>query len=309
MVGEPDTTAFTAWLERWPGARRYAVFNSVGASFAGSDLGTPEFDRKVSAWISFWVDTLEGQGIEPGQLALLLVDEPTRPEQDEVILAWARVIQKAEPEVLVWEDPCHADPAGANQEMMAACDVLCPNRPAFLAAAQDYRDYYVRQREAGRELAFYSCSGPVRLLDPYSYHRLQHWSCWRYGARSSFYWAFGDSGSGSSWNEYASPGGPYTPLYLDATSVTAGKHLEAIREGIEDYEYLVLLQQRIGELEQAGQTSPALEPAKKLLDTAASRVLDAPGADRLLWKDEKDRNVADQVRVEILETLAALAER
>jgi hypothetical protein len=46
------------------------------------------------------------------------------------------------------------------------------------------RTYYTQHRPAGAELTFYSCSGPMRLLDPCSYLRLQAWSCWQHVARA-----------------------------------------------------------------------------------------------------------------------------
>jgi hypothetical protein len=155
-------------------------------------------------------------------------------------------------------------------------------------------------------LAFYACSGPVRLLDPYAYHRLQAWSCWRHGAKGSYYWAFGDSGGGSSWNEFAANGTAFVPYFLDPTGPTPGKHMEAIREGVEDFEYLVMLRAGIAAAETRGGRDPALERAKQLLAEAAPRVCDSPGAQALQWAEEKDRGVADRVRLEILEALAAL---
>ncbi|OQB89705.1 MAG: hypothetical protein BWX84_02295 [Verrucomicrobia bacterium ADurb.Bin118] len=205
----------------------------------------------------------------------------------------------------IWEDPIHADPFAANQEMLAACDVLCPNRTKFLAEAK-YRDYFATHRPPNVELAFYSCSNPLRLLDPYSYIRLQAWSCWQQGAHSSYFWAFSDSGGGSSWNEYASRGPSYTPFLLDAASVTPGKHMEALRESAEDYEYLVMLRDKIATLEQQGKNPSALERGRQLLTTAAHRVLSADGASDLSWFATKDRTVADQVRREILDVLTAL---
>lgn len=306
MIAPPDTEQFDRWLNRWRGARQYCVFAAVGKRFDRSEMGTPLFNKKVGAWISFWAQHAQRGGVKPQQLVLLLVDEPHRTEQDEIILAWAKAIRAANTGVKVWEDPRHDDPASANQEMMAACDVLCPNRVAFLQAEESYRDYFVRQREGGRELAFYSCKGPTRLLDPYAYYRLQAWSCWLYGAKASYFWAFGDAGGGSSWNEYAAPRAAYVPFFLDATSVTPGKHMEALREGVEDYEYLVMLRDRIAEAERAGVKSKALENAKRILAEAASRVCNAPGANGFLWAQEKDRAVADKVRVEILEALVAL---
>lgn len=306
-----DTAFFDRWLARWSGARQYCVFASVHGTFDGAAMGTPEFDAKVGAWIAFWAAHARKQGVNPEQLAVLLVDEPHEAKQDEVILAWARAIRAAKTGIRIWEDPTYLDPAKANQDMMAACDVLCPNRPMMLSAPPSFRDYYAQRRAAGAELAYYSCSGPVRALDPYSYHRLQAWTCWQQGARSSFFWAFGDSGGGSSWNEYAMRGASaYTPLFLDATSATAGKHMEAIRESVEDYEYLVMLRDRIEAARKAGATNKQfLERAGILLATAAERVLGAGGADALLWNQPKDRSIADGVRLEILELLAEFEAR
>ena len=97
--------------------------------------------------------------------------------------------------------------------MMAVANVLCPNRPMMLAAGPSFVDFYAKQREAGRRLDLYSCSGPTRLLDPYAYYRLQAWSCFRIGAESSFFWALGDTGGGDSWNEYTNQHTSYTPLF------------------------------------------------------------------------------------------------
>ena len=122
-----------------------------------------------------------------------------------------------------------------------------------------------------------------------------------------FYWAFGDNGSGSDWNEAGSPGTSYSPAFLAPDGVTPAKHLEAIREGVEDYEYLSLLRDRIAALEQAGTSGEKLASAQKVLATATAAVLNASGVDKLHWADPKDRGVADRVRLEILTTLEALA--
>ena len=304
LVNAPDTAHFDRWLQRWPGARQYCVFAAVGDGCDGSPMGTPAFDRKVGDWIKFWTAHAQRHGIKPEQLALLLVDEPSEPKQDEIILAWARAIRAANTGVKIWEDPCHADPTAANQAMMRACHVLCPNRPTFLKASPAYREYFVQRREQGSELAFYSCSGPVQSLDPYTYHRLQAWTCWEFDARASFFWAFGDGGGGSSWNEYAAPRAGYVPFFLDATSVTAGKHMEALREGVEDYEYLVMLKTCLADVENAGRKNTALDRARRLLADATQRVCHAGGADDLDWQRQKDRTRADEVRREILDLLS-----
>lgn len=307
MPNPPDFQRLDAWLDRWPGARHLRVFNSVGGAFAGHRMGTPEFDKAVGAWITAYVTHLKARGIAPSRLGLLLVDEPHRPEQNEVIVAWAKAVRAAEPEVLIWEDPTFRDATQA-APIFPVSDVLCPNRPMWIERGPEFHQVYRDQRAAGKTLNFYSCSGPVRSLDPYAYHRLQAWACWREGATAMFYWAFGDNGSGSDWNEYAAPGTSFSPAFIAPEGVTAAKHMEAIREGVEDHEYLVMLRDRIAAIERSGKPHDRLAAARNTLATAADAVLDAPGAEKLGWSDPKDRTVADRIRVGLLDALESLQE-
>ncbi len=306
LTTAPDTTRFDAWVDRWAGARQYCVYAAAGARYDRFEPGTAAFDAAVGAWIRFWSRHAASRGLDPGQLLLLLVDEPSLPEQDALIRAWARAIRAAGTGVRIFEDPLHIDPAReADPEMLAACDVLCLHRPRFYHRAS-YRDFYTTRKPPGTELAFYSCNGPVRLLDPYAYHRLQAWTCWKYGAAGSYFWSFGDSGGASSWNEYVSSRYPYVPFFLEPDGVTAGKHMEAVREGVEDYEYLVMLREAIAVSVASGVDASRIDRARTLLAEAADRVLGTPTVDSLQWGDAKDRAGADRVRVEILTLLESL---
>ena len=83
--------------------------------------------------------------------------------------------------------------------------------------------------------------------------------------------------------------------------------MEAIREGVEDYEYLRMLRDRLAELQKKGTKGKAVLAAEALLASAAERVtacLKQPGD--INWREPKDRFIADQVRVEILTALLAL---
>jgi len=308
-----DTKALDDWLALWPQAKRYMVFLAVAdyggaiqSSLGGAALGSPEFGDRVGTWIKAWVAHLRSKGIRPDQLGLLIHDEPHEGSEIGPLLSWARAIRAAEPEVLIWEDPTYRAPAKAPAELFEACSVLCPNRPMWLEGGEVFARFYHRQQAAGRELQFYSCSGPARLLDPYAYHRLQAWQCWQEGATGSFFWAFSDNCGASSWNEYFAAAGPFTPLFLDDTSVTAGKHMEAIRESVEDYEYLVMLRAAVARAKAASRTDAAVSTAEAMLADGARQVLSAEGVNNLRWADAKDRTLADAVRVKILEALAAL---
>lgn len=88
--------------------------------------------------------------------------------------------------------------------------------------------------------------------------------------------------------------------------MTAAKHMEAIREGVEDYEYLLMLRNRIAAAERGGKAHEKLTAAKKLLATAADTVLSAPGAEKLNWSEAKDRTLADRIRMDVLNLLESL---
>ena len=203
----------------------------------------------------------------------------------------------------------------ANEEMIDSCHVLSPNYMSFLGQGQDYRDYYLKKRDQGIALEFYS-AWLSRILDPYA-GRLYGWTCWRFGAEGFYMWSLTDTGGApSSWNEYLTIKSAYAPIFLDATSVTAGKHLEAAREGVQDYEYFVMLDRALRAAAAEGVSGPEIDEARRLLDTLPMSVLTAGGHETLgdgplgehNWLNDKiDRTLADEGRIRILAALTALA--
>ncbi|MEI6502994.1 MAG: hypothetical protein WCP21_18450 [Armatimonadota bacterium] len=307
LTNAPDFTNWDRWIAKWHSIRTFEVFLNMPDNFAGSKMGSPRFNRAVGEWITAWVEHMKTQNLKPSQLKLMIIDEPTTLAQDDIILAWTKAIKAAQPGVIIWGDPCHADPAQANQETMSAYDIICPPRPRFLTASQSYRDYFVAQQKAGRELAFYSCSGG-KQADPIAYHRGQFWSAIKYHAKGSFYWAFCDEGgSGSSWSPYEATGNGFIPMFIGPEGTTDGKHMEAIREGAEDYEYFQRLTAKVMELERMGVQSPLLAEAKVFVENAPDEALaDALGPD-LGWNQPRDRGRMDRARVQALDLLVKLS--
>ncbi len=120
------------------------------------------------------------------------------------------------------------------------------------------------------------------------------------GAEGSYFWAFADTGGGSSWNKYASERTSYAPVFLDERTLIPGKHMEAILEGAQDHACREFLARKVEELrEKPGVPEALLQEAERLLSEAPDRILGAPGARDLQWRTPKDRSIADQVRREI----------
>ena len=310
MLEPPDTSAMDGWLELWPDATWYCVYN--GFEGRRSEM-PPELDprteagqRAVAEWITFWVEHLAGKGIAASRLFLLVVDEPRSPELDELMIAHARPIVAAQPDVVIWNDPIWHDPRDADPEIYALSTVLSPHRAQWLSKPDLVGGFFLGLKEQGKRLQFYSCLGPVRSLDPYSYHRLQAWDCFRHGMDAQFFWCFGGGGRMMRWRDGLGFEHTFSPQMLDAEGSTTAKNMEAIREGRYDYEYLVILRDLVDALERDGAGGGALEEARALLQEAPERVLNAPGAQKLGWAAVKDRGKADAIRLEILEMIERL---
>ncbi len=226
------------------------------------------------------------------------------------------MIHAAEPQVVIEEDVEWQDPTQADPMLFNVSNIVSPAVSRWIASGQptpqQFDNFYINQSNNGHQLWFYDAHGPVASNDPYAYYLAQEWLAWKNGAQGSEFWAFADSESTSSWNEYtASSQGSYSPLFIDATTVTPGKHMEALREGVEDYEYLRMLRDKIVSLQNSGVQDPALTAAQALLTSAPDTMLvdminTATSSTWRLWNTVKDRTVADQIRGQILDALTQL---
>ncbi|MBN2448835.1 MAG: hypothetical protein JXR77_00515 [Lentisphaeria bacterium] len=304
-----DCRAWDEWVERWAGARNYFVFLSVGRAFREEPAGTPRFGRMVGDWFRAWAAHASGQGVEPSRVGVLLVDEPHDPGQDEVIIAWARAIRAAGTGIRIFEDPTYRDPTQGSPEMFALCDILCPNTPMLMAEGEPFRNFYLDQQARGRTLWLYSCSGPAKRLDPCGYHRGQMWWALRLGALGCHYWALGCGGGiGDSWRAYAQSGVEYAPFFVGQHEVARGKHMEAVREGVQDYETFVMLRRRVEAARAAGRAPDLVARAASLLEEGPRRVTATLTPKATAWAGAADHAVMDAVRCEALRLLEALGE-
>jgi len=307
LAGPPPTQAFDTWIANWPDASGYFVFVNAHDTFGNvSSVDTSRFSTAIGEWITYWVQHAATAGIRPSQLLLLLVDEPHSAAQDSRIVTWARAVKAAQPAVRIWEDPTYTDPAASQPQLLGVADVLAIKTWLLTQQGPAFADFYRQRGQQGQELALYGASGPARLMDPYSYERLQAWMCADLGASSSFFWSFSDDAGGHSWNEYATTQPLYSPLFLGGDQVTTTKHAEAIREGVEDFEYIAMLRRRVQALAAGDPDRPDLVQASAFVDNAAAAVLHSTGTADLQWTSDKDRSAAERVRLAIASTLQAL---
>ena len=307
LVQQPDMSRFDEWLSLWPGARYYAVFlggwTSSADRYAGVEIGSVTFRKRVAAVMRFWANHVRGRGIDPRRILILTVDEPRtgHGRGAERSVLWARTIKAAVPEFTLFVDPTDEQPHSTGmREMYEAHDVLCPHISHYLAAGHGGQDFYEKLRAGGRQLWLYNTAGGPASLDAIRSHRGQQWKLWPIKGTGTHFWSYADTGGspGGSWNQFAAASEIYSKVYIDPTSVTDGKHWLAIVEGIQDYEYLRMLRDRVAQLEAAGRKSPALNSARELLKTLPVEAIEAA--------DGGDIEAYDRARLQVLDALAAL---
>ena len=328
-IVNPDKVSFRVWddwVARFPSARLRAVF--IGAErfkggkarfgYAGFDMGSPEFNRYVGDYFKLWADHMRTQGVDPKKVVFLIVDEPgdrrEPTEYPKVVVAWAKAIKAAVPELLMMVDPDYEkDATIAGMEMYEVCDIICPKLDYTADPGHAFNRDFFLNRIPREKLWFYQCNGPSRSLDPVAYYRQHFWSSWEYGAHAAAFWAFGCGGGiGDSWRAYAQTGAEYSPYFVGQAEVTPAKQSEGIREGMQDYEYLRMLKNEIAAAKLRGVD---VSRAEKVLVRAVQIALNQTGgedrgaysrADSRYWAKDKDRNAPDRARLGVLRMISRL---
>ena len=291
LTAELNFSNLDEWIAMWPGARHYMIVPGLSDSMAGAKINTPEFNVRVGNWAKAVSAHMKTLGLQPEQLGFLLVDEPRNDTMDAFIAAWAKAINAAAPELTLFENPNWERPDQTKiQDAITQIDILCPQFPIYKRGGEPVQKYFESLRAAGKTLWFYQCTGPVRLYDPQGYYRYQAWNAFGLGATGEDFWSFGDTGGApTSWNEYAITRINYAPAFIDKDTVYGSVHWDAVREGIEDYEELAMLQDRIKTTNDAAWKNRAQDVLKNAVVAITGSWTGAYN-----WQDAKDPDLADK---------------
>jgi hypothetical protein len=314
FTGPLDFSAFDQWVAMWPDAKYYMFHAIAWWEYAGAGSGArkvdPEVERRLGIVMTKWAEHMRSKGIDPNKIVLLLVDEPIQTWQADLTISWAKAIKKAVPEFKIYVDPMirpksYTDPSYLT--MFDSCDIITPGTDySYHHFGQAAVDFYDQWRKKGKIMGFYACAQNPSEGESIRYFRLQQIACWKIngGAPESWagFWAYCDMRGVKPWNQLAGSekDRSWCQAYVDTKGATDGKHWLAIFEGANDYEYLLILKNRVAELEKAGQTSETLAAAKRVLVEVPDEIISGV-------REKNDVNAIDAGRLKVLAALISLA--
>ncbi len=308
-----DFSAFDEWLKIWPDAAHYHIFINVTegkSDFAGIKFGTLAFNTAVSEWAKAWDAHIQALGLSKGKVQMHFLDEPNQAKEFQILEKWIDAFRSGNKMIYIFNDPTNLDKKNNMDFAPAAldkCNVICPLLAQFLSYPVSVRQFLENyKKNDDNELWVYMCSGPNRHFDP-SYFRMQAWYAFQFGLSGSCFWNYSDS-RGNPWNEYAALGSEsFAMVYLDDDGPISTRQWEAFREGIEDYEYLQILKEKLKSVvsnNSVGEGSLSPENiAKNTLEKLELITLRNFGIE---WNAKNPCRVADEGRLQVLEILDKL---
>ncbi|MCK5803405.1 MAG: DUF4091 domain-containing protein, partial [Lentisphaeria bacterium] len=199
-------------------------------------LDSPEWERMLTEWLKRIDARLAELGVDRKHWAFYPIDEPAHGVKAENFSRIGALAKRVMPEVLVY-----ADTTTCEREVLETwkglVDIWCPNNRQ-LDKAPEIIPWYRAERAAGRQVWSYVCSGPAKMLSPYSYYRMQAWLALDRGQTGIGHWAYADVGwgaTGNAWDDLDASGADYSVVYRGEHAPVSSRRWEQISEGVEDY--------------------------------------------------------------------------
>lgn len=253
LVNAVDYSDWDEFIKFWDMSKRFfAVGNGRFKldGFAGFKMGTPAYYKALAQWAADWAKHNQSLGLTKGQVLLLFVDEPHRSDQFQATAQLAKGFKQGTDQILILTDfsPKNMEHLQEAKAMLGEVDIIQPTRTRFAAMSEKEKATFNKFQQ-DKELWFYLCNGPTRQMDP-AHYRMQPWHSYVEGAAGSGFWGFADTDADNDWNPYplAQTGHlqTYSPIFIWPTGAATTKHWEAYREGLEDYQYLTMLTNKMG---------------------------------------------------------------
>ncbi|MCL5099213.1 MAG: DUF4091 domain-containing protein [Candidatus Omnitrophica bacterium] len=249
-------------------ARLEACFNHLGmAATTMADMRagpySPEVKDRIQRETTAWARHLEEKGWLD-RMPFKLEDEPAA-NRLELVKLQGQMIHAINPRIRTLCTVTHG-PSGLNDPLMDSIDIWMPTTEFYKPALAE------QLRAKGKDVWWYICGGPAHPYPNYFMFypgidcRILFWMNWKYHVKGFLYWAVNAWGDPSYAVNVQGKNGKHWPdIPWDTVESRSGDghlvypgpdgrflssfRLENIRDSVEDYEYLWLLDQLVQRLE------------------------------------------------------------
>lgn len=271
IVGEINFTRHDAFVtERVPHGQILFFNYQHSLKGPGKPL-SPLWNKAHAEWLAAWIQHLKDLGIGYEKYALYPIDEPgLRDGLVEQYIEYSKLARAVDPQILIYNDPVAGATMSDLKKMAPYVNIWCPNRNGFLLHEGNEKLDFIKS--TGSTVWTYECQGNAKHQSPLGYYRAQAWLAWHHGLTGIGFWSYCTSSS-DPW--YVPVGTNDYLLIYQGKGVVSSKRWEAIRDGVEDYNLLRLLQQKVV----SGALKGKARAAQNLLKKEASTVAQFCGLD------------------------------
>ena len=233
--------------------------HKIHGGFSNFEFMSPQWERGFEQWIRAMVAHLEGRGISKDQFAFYPVDETTMKAPSyngllEYFLLTANKIKEIDPELIVFVNPIGTLDMDGLSKISGVSDILCPDLQRMIDPVESSAF-----SNTGKQVWIYQPWGPSKDLSPIGYYRLQIWRNWQLNLGGSGFWNYAGN---DAWDDFL--GYRYSVVYGTKEELVPSKRWEAWREGVQDFEYLSMLEREVEKVN--GDNNKTVKEAKEFFE-------------------------------------------
>ena len=249
-------------------SRLLSQWNAANGDEADLELWSPEFNDLFGKWVIAFRDHMADKGLPPERWALYIRDEPAPGEMRQTVINFARAVEQAAPEVQTYITfQVGTGDDAQNIEVSKCVDILQiigEGKPQVMAEVR-----------ANAEIWAYSIL--LRSAGPMSYRQGCCWEFLRNGDVGTGFWIWEGvaGGEGYPMNIWREARHNFTAVYghHDGTPIPSLR-TEAFREGIEDWKYVLMLDDAIARAREKGVATDIINKAAAFRATCLSELND-----------------------------------
>lgn len=236
---------------------------------------SPEFNAIFRKWVAAYTEHMRAKGLPPEKWAFYIMDEPWPGEERQDILEFAKQVKLSGTGAKTYITlPIRGGTDDEqNIEVSKYLDII-------QWIGQPKQDLLEQMRKNAGGLWTYNIG--LRGMSHFGYRRDFCWEPMRRGELGVGFWCWdGNSQSSFLWRDDSGEGDIFAILYNDHENhIIPSMRGEAFREGIEDWKYVLMLDDAIAAAEKKGVDVSVISPARAYRTKCLSDLSDADSAYR-----------------------------